>query len=135
MDIWLEFVRFVHDEMFFGLLMKFKRVSVERESESNEEEEEDRRMFSRRLLACDHENVRPDILILGKALSGGFYPVEHSLLRRTKICFYLTKGFGNFSQCSSDGCFQTRYSWLNIRWKSTWCTHRHHSITSTMNRR
>lgn len=29
-----------------------------------------------KLLACDHENVRPDILILGKALSGGFYPVS-----------------------------------------------------------
>lgn len=28
-----------------------------------------------RLLACDHDNVRPDILILGKALSGGMYPV------------------------------------------------------------
>jgi len=27
-------------------------------------------------LACDHENVRPDILILGKALSGGMYPVS-----------------------------------------------------------
>ena len=29
-----------------------------------------------RLLACDHENVRPDILILGKALSGGMSPVS-----------------------------------------------------------
>jgi len=29
-----------------------------------------------RLLACDHENVRPDILILGKALGGGVYPVS-----------------------------------------------------------
>ncbi|MCD4681994.1 MAG: ornithine--oxo-acid transaminase [Bacteroidales bacterium] len=29
-----------------------------------------------KLLACDHENVRPDILILGKALSGGIYPVS-----------------------------------------------------------
>lgn len=29
-----------------------------------------------RLLACDHENVRPDMLILGKALSGGVYPVS-----------------------------------------------------------
>lgn len=29
-----------------------------------------------RLLACDHENVRPDILILGKALSGGVFPVS-----------------------------------------------------------
>jgi ornithine--oxo-acid transaminase len=29
-----------------------------------------------RLLACDHEDVRPDLLILGKALSGGVYPVS-----------------------------------------------------------
>src|SRR5690606_9730424 len=29
-----------------------------------------------RLLACDHENVKPDLLILGKALSGGAYPVS-----------------------------------------------------------
>lgn len=29
-----------------------------------------------RLLACDHEGVHPDILILGKALSGGTYPVS-----------------------------------------------------------
>ncbi len=28
------------------------------------------------LLACDYENVEPDILILGKALSGGVYPVS-----------------------------------------------------------
>jgi ornithine--oxo-acid transaminase len=29
-----------------------------------------------KMLAVDHENVRPDILILGKALSGGVYPVS-----------------------------------------------------------
>ena len=29
-----------------------------------------------KLLACDHEEVRPDVLILGKALSGGVYPVS-----------------------------------------------------------
>jgi ornithine--oxo-acid transaminase len=29
-----------------------------------------------KLLACDHEAVHPDILILGKALSGGAYPVS-----------------------------------------------------------
>ena len=28
------------------------------------------------MLACDHEGVHPDILILGKALSGGMYPVS-----------------------------------------------------------
>lgn len=29
-----------------------------------------------RMLACDHEAVRPDILVLGKALSGGVFPVS-----------------------------------------------------------
>ncbi len=29
-----------------------------------------------RLLACDWEGVRPDVLILGKALSGGVYPIS-----------------------------------------------------------
>lgn len=29
-----------------------------------------------KMLACDHENVRPDVLLLGKALSGGAYPVS-----------------------------------------------------------
>ena len=29
-----------------------------------------------RMLCCDHENIRPDILILGKALSGGTLPVS-----------------------------------------------------------
>ena len=29
-----------------------------------------------RLLACDHEGVRPDILVLGKAISGGVLPVS-----------------------------------------------------------
>jgi len=28
------------------------------------------------MLAVDHENVKPDILVLGKALSGGIYPVS-----------------------------------------------------------
>ena len=32
-----------------------------------------------KLLACDHEGVRPDILILGKALSGGVLPVSAAL--------------------------------------------------------
>lgn len=29
-----------------------------------------------KMLACDHEGVKPDLLILGKALSGGMYPVS-----------------------------------------------------------
>jgi ornithine--oxo-acid transaminase len=31
------------------------------------------------LFACDHESVRPDIVVVGKALSGGFYPVSAAL--------------------------------------------------------
>jgi ornithine--oxo-acid transaminase len=29
-----------------------------------------------KLFACDHEGVKPDMIIIGKALSGGFYPVS-----------------------------------------------------------
>jgi len=32
-----------------------------------------------RLFACDHEEVRPDVVTIGKALSGGFYPVSATL--------------------------------------------------------
>jgi len=29
-----------------------------------------------RMFACDHEGIQPDLYVLGKALSGGFYPVS-----------------------------------------------------------
>ena len=35
-----------------------------------------------KLFACMHEDVRPDVLIVGKALSGGFYPVSAVLASR-----------------------------------------------------
>jgi ornithine--oxo-acid transaminase len=35
-----------------------------------------------KLLACDHEDVRPDVVTLGKALSGGMYPVSAVLSSR-----------------------------------------------------
>lgn len=35
-----------------------------------------------RLLACDYENVKPDILILGKAISGGVLPISAVLSSR-----------------------------------------------------
>ena len=35
-----------------------------------------------KMLACDHEGVKPDILILGKALSGGVYPVSAVLTNK-----------------------------------------------------
>jgi ornithine--oxo-acid transaminase len=35
-----------------------------------------------RLFACDHEDVRPDLMIVGKALGGGVYPVSGVLASR-----------------------------------------------------
>ena len=35
-----------------------------------------------KLFACDHEDVKPDLMIIGKALSGGFYPVSAVLADR-----------------------------------------------------
>jgi len=43
------------------------------------------------LLAVDHENVKPDILILGKALSGGMYPVS-AVLANDAIMSVITPG-------------------------------------------
>lgn len=43
-----------------------------------------------KLLAADHEEVKPDILILGKALSGGVYPVCINLVYKLQmyiVCF------------------------------------------------
>jgi ornithine--oxo-acid transaminase len=36
-----------------------------------------------KLFACDYEGIRPDIMIIGKALSGGFYPVSAVLSSRS----------------------------------------------------
>lgn len=44
-----------------------------------------------KLLACDHESVKPDILILGKALSGGVYPVS-AVLARDEIMLTIKPG-------------------------------------------
>lgn len=53
-----------------------------------------------RMLACDHEGVRPDILILGKALSGGVIPVS-AVLANDEIMLTIKPGehgstFGGF---------------------------------------
>lgn len=44
-----------------------------------------------KMLACDHENVRPDILLLGKALSGGMMPAS-AVLADDEIMLTLRPG-------------------------------------------
>lgn len=44
-----------------------------------------------RLFACDHEDVRPDVVTIGKALSGGFYPVS-AVLASAEILGVFTPG-------------------------------------------
>ncbi len=44
-----------------------------------------------KILACDHENVKPDILILGKALSGGVFPVS-AVLANDEIMMCIKPG-------------------------------------------
>jgi len=46
---------------------------------------------SGKLLAVDHENVKPDILILGKALSGGMYPIS-CVLANDKVMLTIKPG-------------------------------------------
>lgn len=43
------------------------------------------------ILACDHEGVKPDILILGKAISGGMYPVS-AVLANDEIMMVIKPG-------------------------------------------
>ena len=44
-----------------------------------------------KMLACDHEGVRPDVLILGKAISGGLMPVS-SVLADDEIMLTIKPG-------------------------------------------
>lgn len=44
-----------------------------------------------KLFCCDHEGVRPDLLIVGKALGGGLYPVS-ALLSSKKVMDVFTPG-------------------------------------------
>lgn len=53
-----------------------------------------------KMLCCDHENIRPDIIILGKALSGGVLPVS-AVLCDNEIMMTISPGqhgstFGGF---------------------------------------
>ena len=41
-----------------------------------------------KVFACDHEDVRPDIITIGKALGGGFYPISAVLADREILSLF-----------------------------------------------
>ena len=61
-----------------------------------------------RWLACDHDGVRPDVLILGKALSGGFYPVSAVLARRDVLDVFTPGSHGSTYGGNPLGCAVAR---------------------------
>ena len=61
-----------------------------------------------RTFACDHEDVRPDVYILGKALSGGFYPVSAVVSRREVLGVFGPGSHGSTYGGNPLGCAVAR---------------------------
>ncbi len=61
-----------------------------------------------RMLACDHEGVKPDVLILGKALSGGCYPVSAVLSSREVLDVFTPGSHGSTYGGNPLGCAVAR---------------------------
>lgn len=57
-----------------------------------------------KLFACEHENVRPDILIVGKALAGGFYPVSGILAANDVMDVFVPGNHGSTFGGNPLGC-------------------------------
>ncbi|MEJ7760700.1 MAG: ornithine--oxo-acid transaminase [Gemmatimonadaceae bacterium] len=65
--------------------------------------------------ACDHESVKPDAYILGKALSGGFYPVSAFVARRELIDVVDAGSHGSTYGGNPLGCAVARTALAVIR--------------------
>jgi len=61
-----------------------------------------------KLFACMHEGVRPDLLIVGKALSGGFYPVSAVLGSKEVLGVFLPGDHGSTFGGNPLGCAVAR---------------------------
>jgi ornithine--oxo-acid transaminase len=61
-----------------------------------------------RLFACDHEGVKPDVMILGKALSGGAYPVSVVLASREVLGVFKPGDHGSTYGGNPLGCAVAR---------------------------
>jgi ornithine--oxo-acid transaminase len=67
-----------------------------------------------RLFACDHEGVKPDVMILGKALSGGAYPVSVVLASRDVLGVFKPGDHGMIENAARMGdYFQERLVEIN----------------------
>jgi len=61
-----------------------------------------------KMLACEHESVRPDVVILGKALSGGMYPVSAVLADREVLGVFKPGDHGSTYGGNPLGCAVAR---------------------------
>ncbi|CAN5383207.1 ornithine aminotransferase [soil metagenome] len=68
-----------------------------------------------RWLACYHERVNPDVLLLGKALSGGFYPVSAMVARRDVLDVFNPGSHGSTYGGNPLGCAVAREALAVIR--------------------
>ncbi len=60
------------------------------------------------MFACDHEGVKPDMYVLGKALSGGFYPVSAVVSRRDVLSVFGPGSHGSTFGGNPLGCAVAR---------------------------
>lgn len=56
------------------------------------------------LLACDHDGIKPDVLIVGKALGGGYYPVSAVLASKELLLLFKPGEHGSTFGGNPLGC-------------------------------
>jgi ornithine--oxo-acid transaminase len=61
-----------------------------------------------KMFGCDHEDVRPDVFILGKALAGGFYPVSAVVSSRQVLEVFEAGSHGSTYGGNPLGCAVAR---------------------------
>src|SRR5581483_4667717 len=56
------------------------------------------------LFACDHDGIKPDVLVVGKALGGGFYPVAATLASTSIMSLFKPGDHGSTFGGNPLGC-------------------------------
>ena len=73
-----------------------------------------------KLFACDHEGVRPDVMIIGKALAGGFYPVSAVLADQVIMGLFTPGEHGSTFGGNPLGAALARTALRACRVKKSW---------------